>query len=84
MNRGEGYPVLEKLHILSGKLLADVVKIPRETPVRLSTSPELSYSSSESIRRPRPFQRNRFPDLVQLTILHRNYGGCKSEFTEGR
>jgi len=50
-------PVVEKLHILSINRLADILKVPRETLVKLSVEPELNYDPFETVGRSRPFQR---------------------------
>ncbi len=49
--------VAEKLHILSVNRLADVLRIPRETLVRLSLQPESNYAPFETVGRSRPFQK---------------------------
>lgn len=50
-------PGIEKLQILSVNRLADILKIPRETLVRLSIQPESSYAPFETLGRSRPFQK---------------------------
>jgi hypothetical protein len=50
-------PVVEKLRVLSVNRLADILKVPRETLVRLSVEPELNYDPFETVARSRPFQR---------------------------
>jgi len=50
-------PVVEKLRVLSINRLADMLKVPRETLVRLSVEPELNYDPFETVARSRPFQR---------------------------
>lgn len=47
-----------KLQILSPNLLADILQIPKERLVELSSEPELRYSPFLSVRPPRPFQRS--------------------------
>jgi RNA-directed DNA polymerase len=48
---------IEKLHILSVNRLADMLKIPRETLVKLSVQPESNYAPFETLGRSRPFQK---------------------------
>src|ERR1035438_7748906 len=50
-------PRIEKLQILSVNRLADILKIPKETLVRLSTQPESNYAPFEMLGRSRPFQK---------------------------
>jgi RNA-directed DNA polymerase len=47
---------IEKLHILSVNRLADILKIPRETLVKLSVQPESNYAPFQTLGRSRPFQ----------------------------
>jgi RNA-directed DNA polymerase len=48
---------VEKLRILSPNRLADLLKIPKEKLVSLSTEPRLKYSPFMSVKPPRPFQK---------------------------
>src|SRR6266852_9308865 len=48
---------VEKLRILSPNCLADLLKIPKEKLVSLSTDPGLKYSPFMLAKPPRPFQR---------------------------
>jgi RNA-directed DNA polymerase len=57
MRPEEVTPGIEKLHILSVNRLADILKIPKETLVKLSVQPESNYSPFETIGRSRPFQK---------------------------
>jgi RNA-directed DNA polymerase len=57
MGPPEIVPVVEKLRILSVNRLADILKIPRETLVRVSAEPELNYDPFETVGRSRPFQK---------------------------
>jgi RNA-directed DNA polymerase len=57
MRPPEIVPEVEKLRILSVNRLADILKIPRETLVRLSAEPELNYDPFETVGRSRPFQK---------------------------
>jgi hypothetical protein len=57
MEPPEVAPVVEKLRVLSINRLADILKVPRETLVRLSVEPELNYDPFETVGRSRPFQR---------------------------
>jgi hypothetical protein len=57
MRPPEIVPGVEKFRILSVNRLADILKIPRETLVRLSAEPELNYEPFETVGRPRPFQK---------------------------
>ncbi len=50
-------PVVGKLHILSVNLLADRLRIPKETLVRLSLEPRLNYDPFEAPGKSRPFQK---------------------------
>jgi len=50
-------PGIEKLQILSVNRLADILKIPKEALVRLSTQPESNYAPFETLGRSRPFQK---------------------------
>ncbi len=58
MGLEEVAPVVGKLHILSVKLLADILQIPKETLVRLSLEPGLNYDPFETTRKSRPFQKH--------------------------
>jgi|HubBroStandDraft_6_1064221.scaffolds.fasta_scaffold01121_2 RNA-directed DNA polymerase len=57
MRPEEVAPVVGELHILSVNLLADILKIPKETLVRLSLEPRLNYDPFETVGKPRPFQK---------------------------
>jgi RNA-directed DNA polymerase len=57
MRPEEVAPVVGKLHILSVNLLADILKIPKETLVRLSLEPRLNYDPFETVGKSRPFQK---------------------------
>lgn len=56
---------VEKLRILSVNRLADMLKIPRETLVRLSVGRELNYDPFETVGRSRPFQKHH-PSKLRL------------------
>jgi RNA-directed DNA polymerase len=49
--------VVEKLQILSPNRLADLLKIPKEKLVSLSTDPRLKYSPFMLVKPPRPFKK---------------------------
>lgn len=53
----EDVAAVEKLQILSPNRLADILKIPKERLVSLSTEPRLKYSPFDSVKPPRPFQK---------------------------
>jgi RNA-directed DNA polymerase len=53
----EQVPEVEKLQILSVNRLTDILKVPKEKLVSLSTTPELNYSPFMAGKRPRPFQK---------------------------
>jgi RNA-directed DNA polymerase len=57
MEPEEAPPAIEKLQILSVNRLADILKIPRETLVKLSIQPESNYAPFETLGRSRPFQK---------------------------
>jgi RNA-directed DNA polymerase len=53
----EEVAVVARLQILSENRLADILKIPREKLVSLSTEPALKYRPFDSVKPPRPFQK---------------------------
>jgi hypothetical protein len=57
MRPEEAAPLVAKLNILSVNQLADLLKIPRETLVRLSFEPRANYDPFETVGKPRPFQK---------------------------
>jgi len=50
-------PFVEKLHILSVGRLADILQVPKETLVSLSTAPGRNYAPFVHVRPLRPFQK---------------------------
>ncbi len=64
MGPEEVAPVVGKLHILSVKLLADMLQIPSGTLVRLSLEPRLNYDPFETTGKSRPFQK-RLPSKLR-------------------
>jgi hypothetical protein len=56
----EEVAVVEKLRILSPNRLGEILGIPREKLVSLSTEPRLKYDPFMSVKAPRPFQK-KFP-----------------------
>src|SRR5579862_6603537 len=52
---------VERLQILSVNRLADILKIPREKLVSLSSSPGQNYDPFMSVKAPRPFQKVPLP-----------------------
>jgi hypothetical protein len=53
----EEVALVEKLQVLSENRLADILKIPRQRLVSLSTEPALKYGPFMSVKPPRPFQK---------------------------